>query len=66
MGIKDRLQKEITITVLQRQCIIVVTLLSTLCALSAWPRFLNDAMSIEPYLYLIPISIFALPLFQRH
>jgi len=65
MGIRERLRREITVTVLQRQCIIIVTLLSTLCALNAWPRFLSDATSIEWYLYLIPILIFALPLFVR-
>ncbi len=40
MGIRERLQREITVTVLQRQCIIIVTLLSTLCALNSWPGFL--------------------------
>lgn len=65
MGFRERLQREITITVLQRQCIIIVTMLSTLCAINAWPRFLNDATSIEWYFYLIPILIFALPLVFR-
>ena len=65
MGIRERLQREITITVLQRQSIIIVTMLSTLCAINAWPRFLSDATSIEWYVYLILILIFGLPLFVR-
>lgn len=65
MGFRERLQREITMTVLQRQSIIIVTMLSTLCAINVWPRFLDDATSIEWYFYLILIAIFGLPLIVR-
>lgn len=65
MGIKERFQRVITMTVLQMQSILIVTLLSTLCLLKVWQRFLNDAMSVEWYVYLILIFIFAIPLYKK-
>jgi len=66
MNLKKRLQKRVTMTVLQRQCMIIVTLLSTLLLLTIWPRFHADAMSFNRILYLILIVIFAIPLFRRN
>ena len=65
MGIKERLQREITLTVLQRQSIIIVTMLSTIGAITVWPRFLSDAMSVAWYWYLILILISGIPLFGK-
>jgi len=66
MNIKERFQRKTTMTVLQRQCMIVVTLLSTLLLLTAWPRFRNDAMSLDWYVYLILVIVFLIPLFKRN
>lgn len=65
MTIRERLQQRVTMTVLQRQCMIVITLLSTLLLLTVWPRFHNDAMSVAWYVYLILIGLFTMPLFKR-
>jgi len=53
-------------TALQRQCMIIVTLLSTLLLLTVWPKFRNDAMSLVWYVYLILIIIFLIPLFKKN
>ena len=45
-------------TVLQRQCMIIVTFLSTLLLLTVWPRFRNGAMSLGWFVYLILGIIF--------
>ena len=66
MNIKERFQRKITMTVLQRQCMIIVTLLSTLLLLTAWPRFRNDAMSLDWYVYLTLGIVFFIPLFKRN
>jgi len=66
MGIKERFQRKITMTVLQMNCLIIVTLLSTSCLITVWPRFRNDAMSLDWYVYLILIGIFLIPLFKRN
>ncbi|MBT7300274.1 MAG: hypothetical protein HN849_12210 [Victivallales bacterium] len=52
-------------TVLQRQCMIIVTLLSTLLLLKVWPRFSDDAMSVAWYVYLVLIAAFAVPLLRK-
>ncbi|MCJ7629555.1 MAG: hypothetical protein MUO50_14360 [Longimicrobiales bacterium] len=65
MGLKDHLQRSITMTVLQRSCMIVVTLLSTLLLLTIWPRFRNDALSLDWYVYLILVILFSAPLLKR-
>jgi len=64
MNIRQRLQTKISMTVLQRQCLIIVTLLSTLLLLTIWPRFLNDALSLNWYVYLVLILVFLIPLFK--
>jgi hypothetical protein len=66
MGIREQFRKTVTMTVLQRQCMVIVTLLSTLCLLTAWPRFRSDAMSLEWYVYLFLVFIFLIPLFKRN
>ena len=66
MGIKERFRRKITLTVLQMDCLIIVTLLSTLCLVTVWPRFRNDALSPDWYVYLILIVIFLIPLFKRN
>jgi hypothetical protein len=65
MGLKERFQRSITMTVLQRQCMIIVTLLSTLLLLTIWPRFRSDALSLDWYVYLILVIIFSAPLLKR-
>jgi len=65
MGLKERFQRKVTITVLQMQCMLVVTLLSTICLITVWPRFRSDAMSLDWYVYLIIIAVFSIPLFKR-
>jgi len=66
MNIKERLQTKTTMTVLQRQCVIIVTMLSTLLLVTIWPRFRADVMSFDWYMYLILIAVFAIPLFKRN
>ena len=65
MTIKDRFRKEVKMSVLQRQSMIIVTMLSTLFLISIWPRFLADALSVNWAVYLVLISVVAVPLFMR-
>ena len=65
MKIKERFQRKISMTVLQRQCLIIVTLLSTLLLINVWPRFRTDAMSLDWYVYLILIIVFLIPIIKR-
>jgi hypothetical protein len=44
---------------------IVVTLLSTLLLFTIWPRFRNDALSLDWYVYLILVILFSAPLLSR-
>jgi len=66
MTIKERFQQQVSMTVLQRQCMIIVTLLATIGALTAWPRFHSDAMSLEWPVYLVLAAFFAIPLFKKN
>jgi hypothetical protein len=52
-------------SVLQRQSMIIVTMLSTLFLLSIWPRFLEDALSVNWAVYVLLIGVAAVPLFKR-
>ena len=65
MKIKERFQRKISMTVLQRQCLIIVTLLSTLLLITVWPRFRTDAMSVDWYVYLILVIFFLIPIIKR-
>ncbi|MFT7170030.1 MAG: hypothetical protein ACI80K_003175 [Paracoccaceae bacterium] len=65
MRIPDRLRKEVRMSVLQRQCMIIVTLLATLLLLSIWPRFLRDALSVHWLVYILMIAIASIPLFRK-
>jgi len=65
MGLKERFQRSITMTVLQLACTIIVTLMSTLLLITIWPRFLGDALSLDWYVYLILVIIFSAPLLKR-
>ncbi len=51
-------------TVLQRQCIVIISMLGTLFLAKMWPRFLNDALTFPWYLYVLLIVGFAVPLFR--
>jgi hypothetical protein len=62
MGFKKRLKREITMTALQRQCLIIVTLLSTLLLIKTWSRFQSDAMEFPEFGYVLLIMIFVMPL----
>ena len=64
MGLKERLQRRITMTVLQRQCLVIVTLLSTLLLFTVWPRFRSDALSLDWYVYLILVIVFLIPILR--
>lgn len=64
MSIKEQFMKKITITVWQRQCILISTFFATLCLLTAWPRFHSDAMSLDWYVYLVLASVFLIPIFK--
>jgi hypothetical protein len=65
MGLKERFQRTISMTVMQRQSMIIVTMLSILMLANIWPRFLADALSLDWYIYLILIILFAIPLYKR-
>ena len=62
MRLKERLNRKLTMTVIERQCMIIVTLLSTLLLIKVWPRFRSDALSVEWYWYIILVCIFSFPL----
>jgi hypothetical protein len=62
MGFKKRLKRKITMTALQRQCLIIVTLLSTLLLIKTWSRFQSDAMEFPAFGYVLLIMIFVIPL----
>lgn len=66
MNFNKRLQRKITMTVLQRQCMLIITLLLTLALLTGWPRFRNDVMSLDWYVYVILAVIFLIPIFKRN
>lgn len=65
MKMMDRLRREVRMSVLQRQSMIIVTLLGTLLLLSVWPRFLDDALSVHWLVYILMIAIAATPLVRR-
>ncbi len=65
MAMKDRFRKEVRMSVLQRQCMMIVTMLSTLFLISIWPRFLADALSVNWAVYLVLIGVASVPLFMR-
>ena len=65
MRIKDRFRQEVKMSVLQRQSMIIVTMLSTIFLLSIWPRFLADALSVNWAVYLVLIGLAAVPLFIK-
>jgi hypothetical protein len=65
MGIKERLKRKITMTVLERQCTVIVSLLGTLLLFRIWPRFRADALSLDWKVYVLLIFIFAIPFFKR-
>jgi len=64
MDIKKRFKRQITMTVLQRQCTIIISMLGTLFLAKMWPRFLNDVLIFPWYLYVLLIVVFAVPLFR--
>ncbi|MGI9443226.1 MAG: hypothetical protein ACR2N1_12215 [Rubripirellula sp.] len=66
MRIKDRFRQEVKMSVLQRQSMIIVTMLSTLFLVSIWPRFLADALSVNWAVYVVLIVVAAAPLFMRN
>ena len=65
MRIMDRLRREVRMSVLQRQSMIIVTLLGTLLLLSVWPRFLKDALSVHWLVYILMIAIAVIPFVRR-
>lgn len=65
MELKERFNKKISLTILQRQCIITVSILSTLFLINIWTRFRNDVLSFPLYAYIILIIIFLIPLFKK-
>jgi hypothetical protein len=65
MKINQRLNRKINITALQRQSIIVITLLVTSLLMKIWPRFRNDALEFPWFGYAILIIIFAIPFFRK-
>ena len=65
MWLKNRFQKKITMTVYERQYMIIVTLLFTLFLINIWPRFRSDALSVEWYWYLVLVFIFSVPLYKK-
>jgi hypothetical protein len=66
MKLKETLQSKISMTLIQRKCMIIITILVTLLILTIWPRFYIDAMRVEWWIYSIFILIFAIPLFKKN
>jgi len=65
MWLKKWLDKKITLTILQRQCMIIITLLLTLFLINVLPRFRNDAMSFPWYVYIALIILFSIPFIKK-
>ena len=65
VNLRERFGREITMAVHQRQCVVILTLLSTPLLVKVCPRSLDDAMSAAWYVYLVLIAILARPLFVR-
>ena len=57
--LEDVLHRKVEYTVLQRNALIIVTLLSTLLLVNLWPRFRFDAASFPWYGYVILIVLSA-------
>ena len=65
MDLRKRLQRKITIKVYERQCMIILTMLTTLLLIKIWSRFRSDAMSVGWKGYILLIVIFIIPFFNR-
>ena len=65
MGLKERLQRKTTMKVYERQCMVILTVLTTLLFINIWPRFRTDAMSVDWKGYIILIVIFLIPFLNR-
>jgi len=62
MKLEKRFKRKIIMKVYERQCMIIITLLSTLLLLNIWPRFRSDVLLVPWYAYVILIIIFLIPL----
>ena len=65
MGLKERLQKKIAMTVMERQCTVILSILGTILLFNIWPRFRADALSLDWKVYGILIIVFAIPFFRK-
>jgi len=63
-GVKDAFNRKITITSLQRNYIIIITMLSTLLLLNFWPRFLNDVLNFPMVGYITLLVVFSILLYR--
>ena len=61
MNIKQWIQGEITIKPYHANFLIISGMMFILLLYTVWPRFRNDAMSIDWYWYLILMIIFGVP-----
>jgi hypothetical protein len=47
MGLKERLQRKITMKVYELHCMVILTVLTTLLLINIWPRFSTKSHSRE-------------------
>jgi hypothetical protein len=66
MGIRERLHRRITLQVYQIQSMLVITIMIILLLITNWPRFMNDAMEVGWFWYVILIFIFSLIFSQKY
>ncbi len=65
MGLKERLNRKITMKVYERQLMLIISILATLFLINIWPRFVANVLSLQWYIYIILIIIFLIPLLKK-
>ena len=55
MKVKDFLRKKLELKCLELNLILAITIMTVLLLITNWPRFMNDAMSVPWYGYVLLI-----------
>jgi len=61
MGLKEIINKKITIKAIEINLIMAFTIICTAFLVKIWPRFLNDALTFPWILYVVLITVLAIP-----
>ena len=65
MKVKDFLRKKLELKCLELNLILAITIMTVLLLITNWPRFMNDAMSVPWYGYVLLIVFLSLLLAKR-